>query len=239
MGNAVSVASADSRGARERDSWRPAADAAMDRYARGDDAAFSALYELLAPRLYAFLERRTRDPGHAEDILQQTFLQIHGARRRFVAGAAVMPWAFAIARRLLLDRCRYSKHNARLTAVEREAMEVPASDVPPDEMAGLRALAEQLETVLAELPEHHRIALELVRFEGLSIAEAAGVLGTTATAVKMRVHRAYSALRKKLGPIFFDGPWTLRVNRRPRASSPHLRAHPEAAGTSASASARP
>ncbi len=77
------------------------ATSAMDRYAQGDDAAFSELYDALAPRLYGYLLRQTRNNARAEDLTQQTFLQMHCARGRFVRGADVVPWAFAIARRLL------------------------------------------------------------------------------------------------------------------------------------------
>jgi RNA polymerase sigma-70 factor (ECF subfamily) len=70
----------------------------MDRYAQGDDSAFAELYDGLAPRLLGFLVRQTRDQAKAEDIVQQTMLQIHRARGRFLPGAEVTPWAFAIAR---------------------------------------------------------------------------------------------------------------------------------------------
>src|SRR5688572_8224274 len=81
-------------------------DTAMDRYARGEDAAFAEVYDGLAPRLMAFLVRYTRDRARAEDVVQQTMLQIHRARGRFTPGAQVVPWAFAIARRLLIDSHR-------------------------------------------------------------------------------------------------------------------------------------
>jgi RNA polymerase sigma-70 factor (ECF subfamily) len=53
--------------------------------------------------------------------------------------------------------------------------------------------------VLAKLPETQRVAFELLKQEGLSVAEAAQVLGTTPAAVKLRAHRAYEALRRALG----------------------------------------
>src|SRR6202044_212579 len=80
--------------------------AAMERYSKGDDAAFAVVYDAIAPRLYRFLLRQTRDPGRAEDLLQQTMLHIHRARDRFIPGAEVTPWAFAIARRLVVDGVR-------------------------------------------------------------------------------------------------------------------------------------
>ena len=65
------------------------ADAAMDRYAGGDDTAFSDLYDLLAPRLYGYFLRQTRDADLADDLTQQTLLKIHRARGQFLRGAAV------------------------------------------------------------------------------------------------------------------------------------------------------
>ena len=74
----------------------------MDRYACGEADAFPELYDLLAPRLYDYLFRQTRCSARSEDLVQQTMLQIHGMRGRFIRGASVTPWAFAIARRLLI-----------------------------------------------------------------------------------------------------------------------------------------
>src|SRR5260370_6889043 len=82
---------------------------AMDRYADGDDAAFSELYDILAPRLFGYLLRQTRNNARAEDLVQQTFLQMHCARGKFIRGADVVPWAFAIARRLMIDGFRRSR----------------------------------------------------------------------------------------------------------------------------------
>lgn len=76
-------------------------DEAMSRYAQGDATAFDAVYDAVAPQLARSLRRRVRDEARLEDIIQQTFLQMHHARGNFVIGAQVMPWAFAIARRLV------------------------------------------------------------------------------------------------------------------------------------------
>lgn len=89
-------------------------DEAMSRYARGDATAFDAVYDALAPQLARYLRPRVRDEARLEDIIQQTFLQMHHARGNFVIGAAVMPWAFAIARRLMIDAGR--RASARRTS---------------------------------------------------------------------------------------------------------------------------
>ena len=174
----------------------------MARYAMGDESAFATVYDELAPRLYGYLARQTRDPARAEDLLQQTFLQIHRARGSFVDGAEVVPWAFAIARRLMIDGFRRAR---------REVLEDPearddraATDDAADDLVQAQQLATRIRRELEKLPETQRVAFELVKQEGLSLAEAAGVLGTTVPAVKLRAHRAYEALRAVLGDVL-DG----------------------------------
>jgi RNA polymerase sigma-70 factor (ECF subfamily) len=180
------------------DCWKENASRAMDRYARGDSAAFSDLYDLLAPRLSSFLLRRTHDSARAEDLLQQTFLQMHCARQHFSGGADVVPWAFAIARRLLIDT--YRKSGRELLDGEDEGERDSVAPGPtPDRLAGQRRLASRIEEELTRVPEGHRAAFDLVQRDGLSMVEAAEVLGTTVAAVKLRAFRTYQALRASLG----------------------------------------
>jgi RNA polymerase sigma-70 factor (ECF subfamily) len=176
---------------------RPPQDLAMERYARGDEAAFGELYDAIAPRLYAFLLRQTRSEAAAKDVLQQTMLKIHLARGTFEEGAAVLPWAYAIARRLWIDSTRRVKREAPLDDTREEETDDPA----PDEEAYASELAERLQKELAKLPKNQRVAFQLVKQEELSIAEAAAVLGTTESAVKLRAHRAYQTLRAALGDL--------------------------------------
>src|SRR5687768_2273256 len=89
--------------------------AAMDRYACGDAAAFTVVHRGLYPRLCAFLLRLSGSPTIAEDLAQETFLRMHRARANFARGGAVLPWAYAIARNVHLDHVRA----ARLRRTER------------------------------------------------------------------------------------------------------------------------
>jgi RNA polymerase sigma-70 factor (ECF subfamily) len=176
---------------------RPPQDLAMERYARGDESAFGELYDAIAPRLYAFLLRQTRSEAAAKDVLQQTMLKIHLARGTFEEGAAVLPWAYAIARRIWIDSTRRVKREAPLDDTHEEE----ADDPSPDEEAYASELAARLQKELAKLPDNQRVAFQLVKQEELSIAEAAAVLGTTESAVKLRAHRAYQTLRAALGDL--------------------------------------
>jgi RNA polymerase sigma-70 factor, ECF subfamily len=179
-------------------------DSAMDRYARGDDAAFAEVYDLLAPRLYAFLVRYTRERAKAEDVVQQTMLQIHRARGRFLPGAEVMPWAFAIARRLVIDQHRRGGRELLADDDQDVAQLLVALDAAADDVAIAKETAGRIAAELEKLPDNQRVAFELIKQEGLSVAEAAAVLGTTVAAVKLRAHRAYEALRSALGDLVRD-----------------------------------
>ncbi|HEV8324105.1 MAG TPA: RNA polymerase sigma factor [Myxococcota bacterium] len=175
----------------------------MERYANGEDAAFGDLYDALAPRLFAYLQRQTRDRPQAEDLVQHTFMAMHRARGRFLRGAPVLPWAFAIARRLMIDAVRHGRRTPALVA-EAECGAAGAGTARSAEPAAdlvieARELAARLEGALSSLPEAQRVAFELLKHDGLSLREAAAVLGTTVTAVKLRAHRAYEALRTVLG----------------------------------------
>lgn len=172
---------------------------AMDRYAEGDEAAFGALYDGLAPRLFGYLLRQTRDHARAEDLVQQTMLQIHRARGRFIKGSDVVPWAFAIARRLMIDGMRRGKREVLANDPDDAETDMVSPDAPADQLFEAAELATLLLKELAKLPESQRVAFDLVKREGLSMAEAAQVLGTTVSAVKLRTHRAYEALRSALG----------------------------------------
>jgi RNA polymerase sigma-70 factor, ECF subfamily len=172
------------------------ADAAMERYARGDDGAFAEVYDTIAPRLFAFLVRQTQSEARAKDILQQTLLKMHLARGSFIAGAAVLPWAYAIARRLWIDQTRRRHAEVALDA------EPLADGAPqPDDAASSHELGARIRAELEKLPENQRVAFQLIKEEELSVAEAAEVLGTTESAVKLRAHRAYQKLRAALGDL--------------------------------------
>lgn len=182
-----------------------ALDAAMDRYARGEDAAFEEVYDGLAPRLQAFLARYTHDRARAEDVVQQTMLQMHRARGRFIVGSQVVPWAFAIARRLLIDMHRRGGREV-LSPTGDDSMTqlLAALDAPADDVAIAKEVAARIVLELGRLPENQRVAFELIKQDGLSVAEAAQVLGTTVAAVKLRAHRAYEALRAVLAELAAD-----------------------------------
>lgn len=165
----------------------------MERYVDGEADAFEFLYRRVSPNLMGYLLRLTRNRERAEDLLQITFSKIHRARGSYLRGAPVLPWILAIARRSFLDERRSA--NVRTEDLSSDgSLPEPQSD----ERALPAELSDALEVAIGRLPESYREAIVLTKITGLSVAEAASVLGATETAVKLRVHRGYNQLRKEL-----------------------------------------
>jgi RNA polymerase sigma-70 factor (ECF subfamily) len=177
---------------------------AMDRYACGDVQGFAMLHRALFPRLLAYLTRMSGSATIADDLVQETFLRMHRARATFAAGGAVLPWMYAIARNVHIDhsRSRKLRDTERLpTDPGPEAIDLRSGDGEATAIAA--EAARVVERVLARLPSSQRDAFVLLRYEGLSVQDAAAILGATPTAVKLRAFRAYEALRAAL-----EGPRT-------------------------------
>jgi RNA polymerase sigma-70 factor, ECF subfamily len=200
-------------------STRAAADAAMERYAAGDEAAFSTVFDLLAPRLHGYFLRQTRDSDAADDLTQQTLLKIHRARGQFIRGAAVTPWAFAIGRRLLIDDVRRRRRDLLAPDQEQAVDRASSEAATADQLIAAQETGERILTALLRLPASQREAFELIKQEGLTFVEAAETLGTTVAAVKLRAHRAYEALRVVLGDVLESGP-TRGAEPRDREGKP-------------------
>jgi RNA polymerase sigma-70 factor (ECF subfamily) len=165
----------------------------MEAYVDGSVDAFDELYRRVAPNILAYLIRLTRHRERAEDLLQITFTKVHRARESYLRGAPLLPWMLAIARRSFLDERRSASSRSEDLSSDGNLPEPKAQEaaVPAD-------LSDALERALDALPESYREAIQLTKVSGLSIAEAAEVLGTSETAVKLRVHRGYTQLRKQL-----------------------------------------
>jgi RNA polymerase sigma-70 factor (ECF subfamily) len=174
-----------------------AASEAMERYVTGEEAAFAELYALVVPRLFGYLVRRTRDSDVARDLMQQTLLVVHRERATYLRGADIMPWLFAIARRLFIDHARKASRDA-LRSEATDVLELPSRADPVDDLIGALQLASRVEVALAGLPEPQRRAFELLKRRGLSLSETAAALEITVGAVKLRIHRAHRTLRAAL-----------------------------------------
>jgi RNA polymerase sigma-70 factor (ECF subfamily) len=171
----------------------------MADYQAGRIEAFDALYAALAGDLRACLIGLCRDAARADDLLQETFLQIHRARASYRPGLPVRPWVRAIATRVyLMDRraaMRRDRHEARAGAPE------PGAATAADRVVGAR---HGLVRALAGVPADTRAAFLLHHLFGFTFAEIAARLGIPAGAAKVRSSRARLRLRTLLGAHLGD-----------------------------------
>jgi RNA polymerase sigma-70 factor (ECF subfamily) len=182
----------------------------MERYARGESAAFAEVYDELAPKLLGYLRRKLSQAA-AEDVLQQTFLRMHASRARFAPGARVEPWAYTIAHAASVDFMRSEQRRTGSEFVDTEHA-AQGADLEADVRA--EELGEALRAELAQISPKLRDAFLLVRIDGLTHAEAAQVLGIEETATKVRAHRATVWLRERLASLgFLDANPTARERR--------------------------
>ena len=109
-----------------------------------------------------------------------------------------MPWALAIARRLSIDEQRRARRNVLTTARNIEDGVAEPSYSELEELVHAKELAGRVQEGLGRLTRSQRAAFELMRLDGLTHSEAAKALGITISALKVRAHRAYVALRSIL-----------------------------------------
>jgi RNA polymerase sigma-70 factor (ECF subfamily) len=201
----------------------------MGRYCDGDERAFRELYDRFAPRLLGYLHALTRDRAGAEDALQQTFVKLHAMRASYVRGANPLPWIYTIAHRTLIDEARRTRRAPiRVLAGDEALPEVPVDASGVQDAARSPEpvdpkLHEALMSALDRLPESYRAALLLTKYQGLSCADAASVLGTSTPALKLRVHRAYMKLRELLRDPDEDPPPVDSVRAAPSVRAPSVR----------------
>lgn len=175
-------------------------EALMTAFLAGEQRAFEQLYRHLAPSIEGYLRGLCRDPRLAEDLTQTTFLKVLRHRDTWLRDAPVRPWVFAIARRAWLD---HRRHKGRRKEDLSPSGEIPEERVPEAGVEFSDRLEpeqwEALRTGLEALPEAQREALLLLKVRDLSVREAAAIAGVTPSALKVRAHRAYEALRGLLG----------------------------------------
>ena len=164
----------------------------MAEYQAGSVDAFEHLHDALAPDLKAYLAALCRDVTRAEDLLQETFLQIHRSRAVHTPGHPVRPWVFAIARRVYLMYRRGASRRARHEALS--AAERGVTSTASAETTRLHARRE-VEAVLRRAPADGRRAFVLHHLFGFSFKEIGARFGIKAGAAKIRSSRAGQFMR--------------------------------------------
>jgi RNA polymerase sigma-70 factor (ECF subfamily) len=134
------------------------------------------------------------DPQEAEEVVQETFVQVWRQASRYDAErGSPAAWVATIARSRAIDRLRAREANERVRSAARDADEAGASPAAGD-VAEERELKRRVDAALSALPQEQRRTLELAYFEGLSQTQIAARLGDPLGTVKTRVRLGLSRL---------------------------------------------
>jgi RNA polymerase sigma-70 factor, ECF subfamily len=198
---------------------------------RGDREAFGRLYGRYVGPVSRFLTARVPDRALAEDLTSETFLR---ALRRIDSvheqGRDVGAWFTTIARNLILDHAKSSRHRLEQTTAEVPEHPTTAAAVSdPEQTVIQRDTAEQLRCCVAQLTPDQRECIRLRFFQDLSSAQTAAAMGRSELAVRGLRHRALAHLREAM----ISGPAAMPAARdrdadpmaRARQAVAHLQAH--------------
>jgi len=166
-------------------------------YQAGERDAFERLHEELTPILRRHLLRLSRDADRVDDLLQETFLQIHRARHTYDPAFPVPPWACAIARHVFLMDCRYRHRRGDLARQEPlDDAVLPASRTASHEEALITR--SQVRQALSSLSESTRQSVLMHHLHGLTFQEISRRLHIRGPALRARASRGMARLRQAL-----------------------------------------
>ena len=176
----------------------------IERIGRGDQSAFSALYDRLSRPLYSLALRMLGDAGDAQDALQDVFLQIWSRAATYnPEQSTVFSWTVLLTRSRVIDRLRARKRRLRVVDSATGDEDADVADASTMESAADTAdkndEAARVRSVLNNLPSEQREAIELAFFGHLTHHEIAARLGEPLGTIKARIRRGLLKLRERLG----------------------------------------
>ncbi|MGH9612898.1 MAG: RNA polymerase sigma factor [Bryobacteraceae bacterium] len=171
--------------------------AAVERARAGDAGAFRTLVERHGRNVFRLAFRMTGNEHDAEDIVQDTFLKAYRQLPRYESRSSFGTWLYRIAANCSLDLIRKQKSMAAEEVPEAIAGEDPL----PDRLVFGGQIQKTVNEAMKLLTPQERTAFVLRHFEGLSIEEIGGLMGTGGSATKQSVFRAVQKLRRALEPV--------------------------------------
>lgn len=169
----------------------------LHRLRDGDRSAFGAVFRVLHGDLVRYGRQFATDGAEAEDAVQEAFFTLWRRRAEIDPARSVRALLYTAVRNRLLNRRRDAarRHDLHQTMDDRVVPDTP------EEAAHAALLAARLREWLGELPDRQREAFGLSRFDGLSHAEIADVMGLAPKTVENHVGRALRHLRDRLQAV--------------------------------------
>ena len=169
---------------------------------RGDDQAFSELFDIYFPRLFRFALRRVADEDAAEDIVQSTLIKAMRSLASWRGEASLFTWLCTICRREVHDHWQRLGRHPDVASIDdapdvRAALEaLSAGGDSPERSLERAEISGAVQLVLDHLPGRYGDVLEWKYALGLSVAEIAARLGSSIKAAESTLTRARLAFRE-------------------------------------------
>lgn len=176
----------------------------MARTARGDRAAFSALFARHYNKVFRFVVRMTGSREIAEELANEVFLEIWQSAQRFKGQSSAATYCLAIARNKALSHMRRKKEAPMDEGVAEQLVD---DDDTPEISTQKRDKATVLRDAINSLSEEFRTVIDLSYYHELSIAEIGDVLSIPKDTVKTRLFRARTKLATRLKAAGIDQGW--------------------------------
>lgn len=165
-----------------------------------DRPSFQAVFEAHRDPVFRFLCRLTRSAADAEDLLQETFLTVWRKRAQFEGRGSAGGYLRRTAYRLYLNQREVRERRRALAPTIRADESLPAQDDDRARRESIEFLVRRVREALDSLPEPAREAFVLFRYEGLSCAQIAELVGAPVKTIESRLERATHLLAEKLRP---------------------------------------
>ncbi len=180
----------------------------IERAKRGDRQAFTKLYHQYRQLVYNFSYNVCHNKEFAEDVVQDTFINVYRKLHQYNGQAKFSTWLYSIVvrncqmhnRRTQLEQATISIEELNTPTEDGEIQtDLPGTeDLQPDQVVMAQELQDALHRALQKLPLDYRLPYILRELEGLSNEEAADALGLSVPAFKSRLHRARNFIRTEL-----------------------------------------
>jgi RNA polymerase sigma-70 factor (ECF subfamily) len=161
--------------------------------ARGDHAAFEAVYDELAGPVYGVVRKVLRDPAQSEEVAQETMLDVWRTAPRFdAARGSAVAWVMTIAHRRAVDRIRSENAAA---AREQKLAPGPVSGEDVAELVETALDRQRVRRCLGSLTPLQAEAVKLAYYGGYTYPQVAGLLGVALGTVKTRIRDGLIRMR--------------------------------------------